>query len=55
MYCEQQPLLIAQLNDCKGINGLTARDIKLIVEGGYNTVESIAYTYATLRSLSRRL
>ena len=25
--------------------GLTARDIKLVVEGGFNTVESIAYTY----------
>lgn len=29
----------------KGVNGLTARDIKLVVEGGYNTVEAIAYTY----------
>ena len=29
----------------KGVNGLTARDIKLVVEGGFNTVESIAYTY----------
>jgi hypothetical protein len=28
----------------QGVNGLTARDIKLIVEGGFNTVESIAYT-----------
>jgi DNA repair protein RAD51 len=28
----------------EGVNGLTARDIKLIVEGGFNTVESIAYT-----------
>lgn len=28
----------------EGVNGLTARDIKLVVEGGFNTVESIAYT-----------
>ena len=28
----------------QGLSGLTARDIKLIIEGGYNTVESIAYT-----------
>lgn len=26
------------------MNGLTARDIKLVVDGGYNTVESVAYT-----------
>ncbi|KAI4924892.1 RecA recombinase Rhp51 [Alternaria infectoria] len=31
----------------EGVNGLTARDIKLIVEGGFNTVESIAYTQTT--------
>lgn len=31
-------------NKVKGVNGLTARDIKLVVEGGYNTVEAIAYT-----------
>ena len=29
----------------KGVAGLSARDIKLIVEGGFNTVESVAYTY----------
>ncbi|OCK87051.1 DNA repair protein rhp51 [Cenococcum geophilum 1.58] len=28
----------------EGVNGLTARDIKLIIDGGYNTVESVAYT-----------
>lgn len=28
----------------KGISGLTERDIKLVQEGGYHTVESIAYT-----------
>ena len=28
----------------KGIAGLTKRDITLVVEGGYNTVESVAYT-----------
>lgn len=34
----------------KGVNGLTARDIKLIIDGGYNTVESVAYTYVSLLS-----
>jgi hypothetical protein len=33
-----------KLTDGQGINGLTARDIKLVIEGGYNTIESIAYT-----------
>jgi DNA repair protein RAD51 len=28
----------------KGVAGLTKRDIQLVVEGGYNTVESVAYT-----------
>ncbi|KAF2266809.1 hypothetical protein CC78DRAFT_108091 [Lojkania enalia] len=28
----------------EGVNGLTARDIKLVIDGGFNTVESIAYT-----------
>jgi DNA repair protein RAD51 len=32
------------LTEAQGVNGLTARDIKLVVEGGFNTVESIAYT-----------
>jgi hypothetical protein len=32
------------LTEIQGVNGLTARDIKLVVEGGFNTVESIAYT-----------
>src|ERR1700743_140504 len=26
-------------------NGIHARDIKAIIEAGYNTVESVAYTY----------
>lgn len=30
--------------DDQGSGGLTARDIKLVIEGGYNTVESVAYT-----------
>ena len=29
----------------KGVAGLSARDIKLVIEGGFNTVESVAYTY----------
>ena len=28
----------------QGIAGLTKRDIQLFVDGGYNTVESVAYT-----------
>jgi DNA repair protein RAD51 len=28
----------------QGVSGLTKRDIQLIVDGGYNTVESVAYT-----------
>jgi DNA repair protein RAD51 len=32
------------IDQIQGVNGLTARDIKLVVEGGFNTVESIAYT-----------
>lgn len=30
--------------------GLTARDIKLFVDAGYHTVESIAYTYVSLHT-----
>ena len=32
------------LINCQGVAGLSARDIKLIVDGGFNTVESVAYT-----------
>ncbi|KAH8736897.1 Rad51-domain-containing protein [Ilyonectria robusta] len=32
------------LGALEGIAGLTKRDIQLIVDGGYNTVESVAYT-----------
>ncbi|KAB2569602.1 DNA repair protein rhp51 [Lasiodiplodia theobromae] len=32
------------LSALEGVNGLTARDIKLVVDGGYHTVESVAYT-----------
>jgi DNA repair protein RAD51 len=28
----------------KGVAGLSKRDIQLIVDGGFNTVESVAYT-----------
>ena len=34
----------SKADNAKGVNGLTARDIKLVVDGGYNTVEAIAYT-----------
>lgn len=29
----------------QGVAGLTKRDIQLVVDGGYHTVESVAYTY----------
>ncbi|CCU74603.1 DNA repair protein RAD51 [Blumeria hordei DH14] len=32
------------LSALEGVAGLTKRDIQLIVDGGYNTVESVAYT-----------
>jgi DNA repair protein RAD51 len=32
------------LTSFKGIAGLTKRDIQLVVDGGFNTVESVAYT-----------
>jgi DNA repair protein RAD51 len=32
------------LSALEGVAGLTKRDIQLIVEGGFNTVESVAYT-----------
>lgn len=32
----------------QGVNGLTTRDVKLIMDGGYNTVESVAYTFVFL-------
>jgi DNA repair protein RAD51 len=35
-------------NILQGINGLTTRDIKLMTDAGYNTVESVAYTYKLL-------
>ncbi|KAJ9429070.1 Rad51-domain-containing protein [Fusarium oxysporum] len=32
------------LSALEGISGLTKRDIQLVIDGGYNTVESVAYT-----------
>ncbi|KAK0733405.1 DNA repair protein RAD51 [Lasiosphaeria miniovina] len=32
------------LSALEGVSGLTKRDIQLVVDGGYNTVESVAYT-----------
>ncbi|KAI9711623.1 MAG: RecA recombinase Rhp51 [Candelaria pacifica] len=32
------------LSALEGVSGLSARDIKLFVDGGYHTVESVAYT-----------
>jgi hypothetical protein len=37
-----------KLTFLQGINGLTTRDIKLMTDAGYNTVESVAYTYDCL-------
>lgn len=34
----------------QGIAGLTERDVKLVQEGGFHTVESIAYTYVPFQS-----
>lgn len=30
--------------DWQGIAGLTKRDIQLVIDGGFNTVEAVAYT-----------
>ena len=40
------------LSALEGISGLTGRDIKLFVDAGYHTVESIAYTYVFTLDLS---
>ncbi|KAG8533257.1 RecA recombinase Rhp51 [Bacidia gigantensis] len=32
------------LTALEGVAGLTARDVKLVIDGGFNTVESVAYT-----------
>lgn len=32
------------LTALEGVGGLTKRDIQLVINGGYNTVESVAYT-----------
>jgi hypothetical protein len=29
---------------CQGVGGLSERDIKLVIEGGYHTVEAVAMT-----------
>ena len=33
-----------ETDQTQGVSGLSKRDIALVVEGGYNTVESVAYT-----------
>ncbi|EFE41359.1 hypothetical protein TRV_03925 [Trichophyton verrucosum HKI 0517] len=40
------------LSALEGVGGLTARDIKLITDGGFHTVEAVAYTYFSLISFS---
>jgi hypothetical protein len=44
-YTNSFRLIFNHANALEGINGLTARDIKLITDAGFNTVESVAYTY----------
>lgn len=36
--------MLMPIHHYQGVAGLTKRDIQLIVDGGYNTVESVAYT-----------
>lgn len=47
-YDEEQTLTApgapTHLSALEGVAGLTKRDIQLVVEGGYQTVESVAYT-----------
>jgi DNA repair protein RAD51 len=40
----QCPQMLMLMHNYQGVAGLTKRDIQLIVDGGYNTVESVAYT-----------
>lgn len=42
----QEAALWMRTDSSQGVAGLTERDIKLVQEGGFHTVESIAYTYA---------
>lgn len=41
---ESPSLLLPCTHVVQGVSGLTDRDIKLVIEGGFHTVESIAYT-----------
>ncbi|TQS39015.1 hypothetical protein Golomagni_00467 [Golovinomyces magnicellulatus] len=41
---ESGPGAPTPLSALEGVAGLTKRDIQLIVDGGFNTVESVAYT-----------
>jgi len=43
-YASKTYAAVSVPNVSQGLNGLTARDIKLVIDGGYNTVEAIAYT-----------
>ncbi|KAL8717787.1 MAG: hypothetical protein Q9225_005002 [Loekoesia sp. 1 TL-2023] len=40
----QGPGAPTPLTALEGVAGLSARDIKLVIDGGFNTVESVAYT-----------
>lgn len=43
------------LSALEGVAGLTKRDIQLFIDGGYHTVEAVAYTYVSFtRMLERR-
>jgi hypothetical protein len=50
-YTVSRRHILNKTNASKGVNGLTARDIKLITDAGFNTVESVAYTYGSLYRL----
>lgn len=48
---EWQTLQSTDADTVQGISGLTKRDIQLFVDAGYNTVESVAYTYIPRRQI----
>lgn len=43
--CTVESQQISVLTNSQGQDGLTARDIQLVIDGGYHTVEAVAYTY----------
>ena len=43
-YASSYHMLSYSPDKIQGIGGISARDVKMMVEGGYYTVESVAYT-----------